>query len=86
LPPGKSRLNLPSTPVTPKFSTILIFLFLVVFTLRTDQFNTALQQPFAKWITVVLLIGYDADRIFPRLTTTIHFVPFGSIRPVLKGT
>ena len=31
LPPGKSRLNLPSTPVRPQFATILIFLGLLVF-------------------------------------------------------
>jgi hypothetical protein len=40
------------------------------FKLRTDQFNTVFQQPFAKRITVVPFIGYDADRIFPRPTTT----------------
>ena len=54
----------------PQFATILIFLGLVVFTLRTDQFDTAFQQPLAKRITVVPLICYDADRILPRPTTT----------------
>ena len=70
LQPGKSTLNLPSTPVTPQFATILIFLGLIVFTVGTDQFNAAFQQPFAKRITVVPLIRYDADRILPRPTTT----------------
>ena len=69
LQPGKSTLNLPSTPVTPQFATILIFLGLIVFTVGTDQFNAAFQQPFAKRITVVPLIRYDADRILPRPTT-----------------
>jgi hypothetical protein len=72
LQPGKSTLNLPSTPVTPQFATILIFLGLIVFTVGTDQFNAAFQQPFAKRITVVPLIRYDADRILPQPTTTIH--------------
>ena len=70
LQPGKSTLNLPSTPVTPQFATILIFLGLIVFTVGTDQFNAAFQQPFAKRITVVPLIRYDADRILPWPTTT----------------
>jgi|ETNmetMinimDraft_25_1059894.scaffolds.fasta_scaffold21357_2 hypothetical protein len=52
----------------PQFATILIFLGLLVFTIRIDQFNTAFQQPLAKRITVVLLIYYDADRILPRPT------------------
>ena len=62
LPPGKSRLNLPSTPIRLQFAASLIFLGLVVLTLRTDQFNAAFQQPFAKRITVIPLIRYDADR------------------------
>ena len=70
LQPGKSTLNLPSTPVTPQFATILIFLGLIVFTVGTDQFNAAFQQPLAKRITVVPLIRYDADRILPWPTTT----------------
>ena len=70
LQPGKSTLNLPSTPVTPQFATILIFLGLIVFTVGTDQFNAAFQPPLAKRITVVPLIRYDADRILPWPTTT----------------
>ncbi|MAE19373.1 hypothetical protein CMK12_10670 [Candidatus Poribacteria bacterium] len=62
--------NLPSTPVRPQFATILIFLGLLVFTLRTDQFNATFQPPLAERITVVPLIRYDADRILPRPTST----------------
>ena len=58
-------------------------IFLVAFRLWTDQFNTPFQQPFAKRITVVLLIDYDADSIFSRLTTSIHFV---SCPPLLFPT
>ena len=69
LPPGKSRLNLPSTPIRLQFAASLIFLGLVVLTLRTDQFNAAFHQPFAKRSTVIPLIRYDADKILPRPTT-----------------
>ena len=69
-PPCQSQLNLPSTPVRPQFTTILIFLGLVVFRLQTNQFNAAFQQPLAQWITVGPLIRYDANRILPRPTTT----------------
>ena len=70
LPPFKSRLNLASTLITLQFATILIFLCLVVFMVETDQFNATFQQPFAKRTTVVPLTHYDADKIWPRPTTT----------------
>jgi len=54
-----------------QFSTILIFLGLLVFTLPTDQFNATFQPPLTERITVVPLIRYDADGILPR-PTTIH--------------
>ena len=40
LPPGKSRLNLPSTPVRPQFATILIFVWLF---LLYGQINSMLR-------------------------------------------
>ena len=70
LKPRKSTLNLPSTPVTPQFATILIFLLLVVFTIRTDQLNAASQQSFTKRIAVVPLIRYDSNGIFPGTPTS----------------
>jgi len=69
-PPCQSRFNLPSMPVRPQFATIFIFLGLLVFTLRTDQFNATFQPPLAERITVVPFIHYDVDRILPRPTTT----------------
>ena len=58
----------------PPSSPFFILLFLR--TVRTDQFNAAFQPPLAKRITVGPLIRYDADRILPRPTTTIHLIPF----------
>ncbi len=73
LKPRKSAFNLPSTPVTPHFAAIFIFLLLVVFAIRADQLYAASQQSFAKRITVVPLVHYDSNRIFPGTTTSFSW-------------
>lgn len=62
--PCKSPLNRPSTLVTPQFASILIFLFLVVASVRANQIDTPFSQSFTKRITVITLVGDNPDRIF----------------------
>ena len=73
LKPSKSTFNLPTTPITPQFTTILIFLCLVVLTIRADQLYTSFQQSCTKRITVVPLIRYNANGIFPGTPTSVSW-------------
>ncbi len=70
LQPCKSPFNCPSTPVTPQFTSILIFLFLVVTSVRAYQLNAALGQSFTKRVAVITFISDDPLRIFSRATTS----------------
>jgi hypothetical protein len=70
LQPCKSPLNRPSALVTPQFAAILVFLFLVIFAVRTNQIDTSLGQSFTKRIAVVTSVSHNSLGIFPRPTTT----------------
>ena len=64
LQPCKSSLNRPSTPISPQFASILIFLFLVIAPIRTYQFDATLGQCFTQRIAVITSVGNDPFRIF----------------------
>ena len=64
LQPGKSPLNRPSTLVSPQFTTILIFLSLIITAVRAYQFDAALSQSFPKRVAVISLISNNSFRVF----------------------
>lgn len=68
LQPCKSPLNRPSTLVSPQFTPILIFLFLIITPIRAYQFDTTLGQSFTKRVAVITLISNDSFRIFSGAT------------------
>jgi len=70
LEPGERPLDRPATLITPQFAAVVIFLLLVVFTVRTDQLEASPGQSFAKRIPVVALVGNDPIRIFSRATAS----------------
>lgn len=71
LQPCKSPLDHPSAFITPQFAAILIFLFLVILSVRTNQIDAAFGQSFTKRIAVVTLIRHNSLRIFPWTATPI---------------
>ncbi len=66
LQPRKSPFNLPSPPISPHFTPIVISPLSVVFAIWANQLNTSPFQSSAKRITVVTPIGNDSPGIFPR--------------------
>jgi len=64
--PGKSPLNLIATFVPPHLATIIIFLPLVVASVRANQVNTPLPQSLTKAIAIVALVGDQPLWVFPR--------------------
>jgi len=80
LQPCKCPLDRPSSPVTPQFTAILIFLFLVIFPIRADQINPSLGQSFTQRIAVVSFVGDNPNRFFPGTTAS-----FSRHRNLLNG-
>jgi len=70
LQPCESPLNRPSTLVSPQFASILIFLFLVIASIRAYQFDVTGSQSFTKRVAVIAFISNDPFRIFPGTTTS----------------
>lgn len=68
---GKPSLDLPPFPVTLKFSSILHFGFLTVFTMWNNQVNFKDFIRLAKGITVIAFAGNDVQRALFRATTTL---------------
>ena len=64
LQPCKSPFNRPSTPISPQFASILIFLFLIIAPIRAYQFYSAFGQSFTKRIAVITSVSNDPFRIF----------------------
>ena len=75
--PGKSPLNLIATFVPPHLATIIIFLPLVVASVRANQVNTPLPQSLTKAIAIVALVGDQPLWVFPR--TSPAFARHGDI-------
>ncbi len=71
LQPCKSPFNRPSTLISPHFASILIFLFLIITSVRTYQFDATLGQSFTKRIAVISFISHNPVRIFSGATTAI---------------
>ena len=69
LQPCKSPLNHPSTLVSLQFTSLLIFLFLIITPIRTYQFDATLGQSFTKRVAIITLIGNNPFRIFSGTTT-----------------
>ena len=53
LQPCKRPLNRPSSLITPQFTAILIFLLLIIFSIRANQFDASFGQSLTQRITVV---------------------------------
>jgi hypothetical protein len=71
LQPCKSPLNGPSSLVSPQFASILIFLFLIIFSIRADQFNASFSQSFTKRIAVVSFVSDNPNWIFSGTTSPL---------------
>jgi hypothetical protein len=55
--PRKRSLNLIPALITPHLASIIIFLSLVIASVRTNQLNTPLSQTLAKRVAVIALVG-----------------------------
>lgn len=73
LQPCKSPLNRPSSLITPQFSAILIFLCLVIFSIRANQFNAPFGQSLTKRVTVISPVCHNTNRIFSGTTTPVSW-------------
>jgi len=68
--PRKCPLYSVATFIPPHFASIVIFTFLVIAAIRTNQLDPAFGQTFPQWIAVVGLIGDQSSWIFPRPAAT----------------
>jgi hypothetical protein len=66
--PGVGPLHDPSPLVAPHFASVIVELPLVVLSIRSDQFDGPLLQPFPKRIRIVTSIGDHAPGLLPRPT------------------
>jgi len=57
--PREGTFNCPPSLVTAQFSAVLILFFLVVISIRANQFNAAFGQSFPQWIAVISFVGYQ---------------------------
>ena len=72
--PGKRPFHFPTSFVTAKFSPIFIFLLFVIFSIGTNQINTAFSQTFPQRIAVISFISNDSLRLLfgPSTPITRH--------------
>lgn len=73
LQPCKRRLNRPSSLITPQFATILIFLCLVIFPIRANQFNAPSGQSLTKRVAIISPVCHNTNRIFSGTTTPVSW-------------
>jgi hypothetical protein len=73
--PCKRAFNNPSASITSKFSAILCFRFLSIFTMWNNQINLICFQTLSKWIAVIRSVSNQAYRSLfrPAFTWTRHF-------------
>ena len=64
--PRKRPLNLIATFITPHLTTVVIFSFLVIAAIWTDQFNILSSQPLTKRVAVISFIRNQSLRILSR--------------------
>lgn len=69
LQPSKRPLHRPSPLIATQFAPIVVFPFVVVLPIRTDQLDATSLQSCPKRVAVVASVGDDALRIFSRSTS-----------------
>jgi len=67
----------PSAFVAAEFAAIFRAPSLVVLSIRRNQVDAALLEPFAQRVGVVAAVGYDARRLLPRAASWPGDVDFG---------